>query len=306
MGTAILTGLLAHLAKLRSGASASTSGKTVNEDSSTPHVSVHAINACVRTSRSASRLRKTALAFSFPIDVSYGTNLTAVQPADIVLLACLPEQAKDCLGVPGMADALRGKILISVLAGVSEAKLGEFITGSGKIETCNGDVVERSEPSALCTIVRAMPNTAAMAHEGITIIAEQDLPIPAHTMMLVEWLFALIGTVARITARHLDAGTSLCSSGPAFVAKFIEGLVDGAVGLGLRRPDAVAMAAQMVKGTACLILGGRSLPDVMEEIATPGGSTMVGLLTLEEGRVKATAARAIMESTRALDRMTSG
>ncbi len=124
-------------------------------------------------------------------------------------------------------------------------------------------------------------------------------------MMLVEWLFAQIGEVTRIPARQLDVATSLCSSGPAFVALYIEGLVDGAVALGLKRQHAVKMAAQMIKGSADLVLGGRSLAGVMEEIATPGGSTMVGLLTLEEGGVRARAARTIMESTKALQRMAS-
>ncbi|KAH0556390.1 Pyrroline-5-carboxylate reductase [Trichoglossum hirsutum] len=95
----------------------------------------------------------------------------------------------------------------------------------------------------------------------------------------------------------MDASTALCGSGPAFFALILEAIADGAVAMGLPRAEAQLMAAQTMKGTAGMVLGGEHPALVREKVGTPGGCTIGGLLVLEEGRVRGTVARAVREAT---------
>ena len=55
------------------------------------------------------------------------------------------------------------------------------------------------------------------------------------------------------------------------------------------------MGAGAMKGAAELVLSGEHPAIVREKVATPGGSTMRGLLRLEEGKLRAVVAGAFIE-----------
>jgi pyrroline-5-carboxylate reductase len=183
---------------------------------------------------------------------------------------------------------VRGKLLISILAGVTISDIEAIID-------------DPNEPSSKpTTIVRAMPNIASFARESMTVI-EAPEGTPAQTFHVVDWLFGSIGTVRYITASHFDTCTALCASTPAFFAVMLEALVDGAVMLGLSRLDAQIMAAQAMKGSAALVLKGEHPVSVKEKVTTPGGSTIRGLLKLEQGNLRALLAGALIECKRAAE-----
>jgi len=225
--------------------------------------------------------------FPVPVTVVYDDNMRGVQPADIVLLACNPNELKDCLEPAEVRKALSDKLLISVLAGVTiediervlfDVPLDQPLPGKGRI-------------------VRAMPNTASMVRHSMTVITSSN-NISAQDEFLVDWLFESIGEVSRIpnhTSTLFDAGTALCGSGPAFFAMFTEAMIEGAVALGVKRTQAVTMAANTMKGTAEMILAGEQPAIVREKVACPGGSTMVGLLKLEQGCLRSITANALID-----------
>jgi pyrroline-5-carboxylate reductase len=138
-----------------------------------------------------------------------------------------------------------------------------------------------------------MPNTASCVRESMTVITTQQSD--PQTLSLVNWLFGSIGEVAHITSQEFDACTALCGSGPAFFALFLEAMVDSAVSLGVKRREAQIMAAQAMKGTSSMIISGEHPAILREGVASPGGSTMVGLLKLEEGRARSTISNALID-----------
>ena len=204
-----------------------------------------------------------------------------------MLLACKPYNLSAVLQEEGIRKALAGKLLISILAGVSVSQIETTIYG--------GDFSFAED--VRCRIVRVMPNTASLIRESMTVIATSDPPLPQSLEALVSWIFTRIGRVVHLPPASMDASTALCGSGPAFFALVLEAMADGAVAMGLPRAEAQLMAAQTMKGTAGLVLNGEHPAMVREKVSTPGGCTIGGLLVLEEGSLRGTVARSVREAT---------
>lgn len=297
LGSAILYGLLASLAENSSSlqGSKSPSGKGVpNGHEKGLQKPTHFI-ACVRTTKSVGRLEKglAKLPHPVPVTILQGENVRAVQAADTVLLGCQPQDLESCLGSPAIMKALRGKLLISILAGVTISQIQDILSPSSSPKT-NGF----TPVLAPSIIVRAMPNTACFVRASTTVITSTPTATPS-ALRLVDYLFNAIGTVTHIADAQFDVCTALCGSTPAFFALFLESLLDGAVALGLKRSEAQIMAAETMKGAAMLVLGGESPETLKEKVATPGGSTIQGLLELERKALRGTVADALIKCTAA-------
>jgi pyrroline-5-carboxylate reductase len=204
--------------------------------------------------------------------------LVVAREAAVVVVAVKPQQMKDVLDTDDMRAALAGKLLISVAAGVRLGQLAAWL------------------PKA--AIIRTMPNTPALIGEGMTAIARGPNVTDAHVAIALD-LFGSCGKCVEIHESNMDVVTALNGSGPAFAYLIIEALADGAVMMGLRRDAAFAMAAQMVQGAARMVLETGLHPAALkDQVTTPGGSTIAGLLTLEDGRIRSVLARAVEEATK--------
>ncbi|OAR02264.1 hypothetical protein LLEC1_03537 [Akanthomyces lecanii] len=117
MGIAIANGVLESLA----------AGVTPGDD--VPASLPSKFIACVRSEKSAERVKKALAAHSSRVEVVRNDNVASVKKAQVVLLACKPYMVKDVLGVDGMADALKGKLLVSVCAGITAEAMEEAVYG---------------------------------------------------------------------------------------------------------------------------------------------------------------------------------
>jgi pyrroline-5-carboxylate reductase len=110
-------------------------------------------------------------------------------------------------------------------------------------------------------------------------------------------MFAAVGRVVELEDKHMDAVTSLNGSGPAFAYVMLEAMADGGVMMGLRRDVALEIAAQVFLGAASMVLDTRMHPAALkDQVTTPAGSTIAGLLTMEDGRIRSVLARTIQEA----------
>lgn len=267
MGIAILSGVFAALSdsKPSNGITSiplSQSGTSTPAEELPPLLPSRFI-ACVRRPESAKRIKAALSEYPTRIEILLNDNLHGVEAADVVLLCCKPQMFRDILGAEGIRDALKGKLLISILAGVSANQIEETLYGS----------ISDNDPDneGRCRIVRAMPNTAAAVRESMTVIANPTIPMPAQQAALVHWIFNRIGRVVKLPPTALDASTALCGSGPAFMALVLEALADGAVAMGLPRAEAQMMAAQTMRGTTGIVLNGEHPAILRDKVSTPGG-----------------------------------
>lgn len=205
-------------------------------------------------------------------------NLAALREADTVVLALKPQRISKVLHEPGVAEALAGKLVISIAAGVTLGQLQAWLPES--------------------PVVRAMPNTPCLIGEGMTVLARGqragDLEIA-----LTKKLFETVGLCIEVEDKLMDAVTSLGASGPAFVYVMIEAMADGGVMMGLPRATALNMAAQVFQGAARMVLSTGFHPAALkDQVTTPAGCTIAGILTMEDGRIRSVLARTIQEAAR--------
>ncbi|EMC99412.1 hypothetical protein BAUCODRAFT_64926 [Baudoinia panamericana UAMH 10762] len=283
MGIAILGGILDSLST-GSQETASATASSTSTAVPTPRRLPSRFNACVRRPESAKRIRKELGHYSAfqHVTIREKENLIATQAADVVLLGCKPQMVAGILHAEGMREALTGKVLISICAGVTEQQIESYLAEIG---------------ASGCTVVRVMPNTAAAVRESMTVIATSNPPLSEETDVLIAWIFTRIGRVVHLPSNTMDACTALCGSGPGFVAVMAESLAAGAIAMGIPRDEAYLMAAQTMRGTTGLLLAGEHPAILRDKVSTPGGCTIGGLLVLEEGGVRGTIAKAVREAT---------
>ena len=198
MGIAILSGILSslhdisiskpsHLLIPQSGTS------TPLED--LPSLLPSKFIACVRRPESAKKIKSALSSYTSSVTIVQKSNVTACQQADVVLLGPKPYMVKDILSEPGMKEALAGKLLISICAGVPVEQI------EGILYPADGDNGSEEER---CTVVRAMPNTASGIRESMTVIAISEPPLPASTSSLITWIFRRIGDVVHLPASNVS------------------------------------------------------------------------------------------------------
>jgi len=220
--------------------------------------------------------RAAALSSQFGVTVTTD-NLAAASSADVILLGVKPLQVADL--VRSIQPALTPeKLLISFAASVKTRAIE--------------DAAGLDMP-----VARAMPNTPAMLGAGMTALCAGRFAQPEH-LALAQRIFATVGRTVLVDEKHMDAVTGLSGSGPAFLYIIIEALAEAGVNVGLPRDTATLLAAQTAFGSAKMVLETGSHPALLkDEVTTPAGCTVDGILELEEGGLRVTLIKAVKRAT---------
>lgn len=199
--------------------------------------------------------------------------------ADVLVLAVKPQ------AMEGALAEVRGSLtpshlVVSIAAGLPTAWIEERLVAGARV-------------------VRVMPNTPALVGEAMS-VACPGAKASGEDLALVLEIFGSVGHARSIDDEGLmDAVTGLSGSGPAFVFVFLEALSDGGVGMGLPRELANTLATQTVAGAARLARKtGMHFGELKDRVASPGGTTIAGLQSLEEGGLRAAVIRAVEAATR--------
>ena len=209
---------------------------------------------------------------NIPVTTTRG-NAEAVSHADVVVVSVKPNQVSEV--IEGIRDAVSPRhILILIAAGVPLA-------------TVEG-VLRKPIP-----VFRVMPNLAMTVRESATAICANGAATDEQRS-IVEEIFRTVGSVTFVAEEMMHAVTALSGSGPAFVCTVLEGLISGAVKVGLPHAVATELAEQMVLGSAKRMREDGTPPAVLRDrVTTPGGTTIAGLHELEKGRVRASLMSAV-------------
>lgn len=205
-------------------------------------------------------------------------SVAACREADVALLTLKPQSVAKVASQAAIREALAGKPTISVAAGLTLEQLRGWLPTS--------------------PLVRAMPNTPCLIREGTTVLSRGP-DVSDETIALATRIFETVGLCVELEERHMDAVTGLCGSGPAFVYVMLESMADGGVMMGLPRETALQVAAQVFQGAARMVLQTGLHPAALkDQVTTPAGCTIAGILTMEDGRIRSVLARTVQEAAR--------
>jgi pyrroline-5-carboxylate reductase len=155
-------------------------------------------------------------------------------------------------------------------------------------------------------VIRAMPNTPSALGAGIAGLCRGRFVKPEQ-MDLAQRIFETVGRSVIVDEKHMDAVTGLSASGPAYIYIIIEALAEAGVKVGLPRDTATQLAAQTVYGAGKMVLETGYHPALLkDEVTTPAGCTIDGILELEEGGLRVTLIKAVMRATQRAKELAAG
>ncbi|KAK2926567.1 Pyrroline-5-carboxylate reductase, catalytic, N-terminal [Fusarium oxysporum f. sp. vasinfectum] len=137
--------------------------------------------ACTNTEKSALALRHTVGRHISRVRILHQQNRAAVEEADVVVLGVKPYYVKDVLHEPGVREALAGKLVISLVAGLSAKELQSLIVSPTQISD-----------AATPYVARAIPNVATRYGQSMTIVEKSD-PRSLHSRKVYwRWYSTLL------------------------------------------------------------------------------------------------------------------
>ncbi len=207
-----------------------------------------------------------------------------IQSRDALIIAVKPDQVVPLLDEH--KDSLKGKLLISIAAGITLKKMGDALGGKAKV-------------------VRVMPNTPSLVLEGASVLTAST-QCSAQDIEIAKEVFEAVGMCLEMEEKFLNAVTALSGSGPAFCFLFLEALCDGAVRSGLPRDVALLLAAATMRGAASMVLELKKHPGQLKDMVTsPSGTTIEGIAVLESRGFRSAVMDAVSAAHRKAESLSS-
>lgn len=223
--------------------------------------------------RTRERLRSLEEEFSLPIAPDAAT---VARQAKYLLLGVKPYMIAPVLD--DLGDALVAKpVVISVAAGKPLA------------------AIEAHLP-AQTPLVRIMPNVNAQINQSMSGIAANQY-VSDEALAEVRAMFDAIGKTALVPEDHFAAFAALAGCSPAWIYRFIDALAQAGVAHGFKKEEATRIVAQAVAGSAQNVL--ENLPQglnpqaLVDQVCSPAGTTVAGLLAMEDAGFSAAARTAV-------------
>ena len=190
-------------------------------------------------------------------------NAAAIEGAELVVLAVKPQSFGE------VAAGLSGRLapaqtVLSIMAGVPIAAIADGLSHA--------------------PVIRAMPNTPARIGAGFSVWSAAPAAGERARARAAELLSALGEHLYTDDESMVDKATAVSGSGPAYLFRFVEALVDSAQGLGFGAADAERLAVRTVLGAAQLAAQAPETPARLREMVTSKGGTTEAALAVLEAR----------------------
>lgn len=214
------------------------------------------------------------------------SNTEAVKGAGIIILAVKPQVMEGVLKeISPFVD--ESKTVVSIAAGIGLSCL------AGRLGTKK--------------LVRVMPNVAALVGEAMSVISLCECLPDEDFFKEVKEIFMSIGKAVVLPEKYMDTVTAISGSGPAFIALFLEAMVEGGQAAGLPAREARELAVQTALGTVRLLEEtGMETLELRRMVTSPGGTTQAGLKVFEEAGLKAIILDAIVAAVKRAEELGRG
>ncbi len=168
-----------------------------------------------------------------------------------------------------LADGIKREVkennplIISTAAGTATEKIASFFGFEAKI-------------------ARIMPNINAAVGEAMTAVSVTDSVSDAERDFVLDFC-TCFGKSVYLEEKYFSAFTAVAGSAPAFAYMFADALAVAGVKYGLPAKEAQNIAAQMLLGSAKMLLESeKSVSELIRSVCSPGGTTVEGVCSLKE------------------------
>jgi pyrroline-5-carboxylate reductase len=192
-------------------------------------------------------------------------NRELVRGSRIVVLAVKPQI------LPEVLDEVRPEVtsahlFLSIAAGFPLRRLESGLGGRARV-------------------VRVMPNTPALLGKGMSVLVKGARATPADLRAALK-IFRAVGEAISLEDESLlDPVTGLSGSGPAYVYRFAEALIEAGIREGLAAEVSSRLVFQTLEGASAMLRETELGPkELREMVSSPGGTTVAALGVLEKAR----------------------
>ncbi len=131
-------------------------------------------------------------------------------------------------------------------------------------------------------VVRIMPNVNAAVGESMTAVCRNH-NVSDEEIYFVLDLCTSFGNVIELYEKDFSAFTAVAGSAPAFAYMFADALTQAAIKYGFPANVSQNIAAQMLLGSAKMLLESPlSVSELIRNVCSPGGTTIEGVCSLKE------------------------
>ena len=180
-------------------------------------------------------------------------TVIAVKPKDFAALA----------GSISAEIEKKNSLVISTAAGKEILKIEDYFGFSAKI-------------------ARIMPNINASVGQSMTAVCFSGAVNADEKAFAVEFC-SYFGKCVELEEKYFSAFTAIAGSAPAFAFMFADAVATAGVKYGLPAKTAQDIAAQMLFGSAKLMLESPlAVSELIRNVCSPGGTTIEGVCSLKE------------------------
>lgn len=193
--------------------------------------------------------------------------------SDVVILGVKPNVLGEILPNLKHSFAEKSPLVVSIAAGKTLDYLSDFF-------------VEETP------IVRVMPNINAKIGASTTGMCCNEY-VTKEQRGIVREIFETIGSVADISEQHFSIFGVIGGASVAFAYLYMDALARAGLKAGMPKKQALEITAQTVLGSAKMILEGGEEPwPLIDQVCSPGGTTIEGVCSLEENNFESTIVKA--------------
>ncbi|MGI6202292.1 MAG: pyrroline-5-carboxylate reductase [Eubacteriales bacterium] len=215
----------------------------------------------------------------------HSTAAEAVAWADYIVLSVKPQNFAELAGMIGSVPTA-GKVFISIMAGVSIARITELL-GNG------------------AAVIRTMPNAPLMIGMGVTALTRNE-PVSDHDFEFALGIFSSLGEVLVVDESQMNAIIGVTASAPAYVYSLIRAIYDGAAEQGIAPAEMLDIICSMVEGSAKMLrMSGKTPDEMIGLVASKGGTTEAALAVLRERGFEEALRAAMAACTRRADELSA-
>ena len=197
--------------------------------------------------------------------------------SDAVILAVKPQVFPMLLPTLSTAFHRHEPLIISIAAGKTIADI-EGMVGGG------------------LPIVRVMPNINAKVGEALSAYCGNEL-VTDEGIALVVSILEAIGEAIAIDEKFFPLFSAMAGCSPAFHLLYIDAIARAGVRYGLPKDTSLKIASQAVLGTVRLLQEtGEHPAALIDQVCSPGGTTIEGVCALKANQFEDTVMKAIKAS----------